>query len=129
MIKIIDTYSQIETLFDNGNFNIEKWGTKLNITPLTMNDNTSPILKGTITDKNNNILTEKTRIIVKINGKTMKDENNQTQYYDITDGKINVKLPITTREYKNQEYKVEVVTSENKKYKSTRTNTTLTIIN
>ena len=59
----------------------------------------------------------------------MKDENNQTQYYDITDGKINVKLPITTREYKNQEYKVEVVTSENKKYKSTRTNTTLTIIN
>lgn len=94
-----------------------------------MNDNTSPVLKETITDKNNKILTEKTRIIVKLNGKTMKDENNQTWYYNITDGKINVKLPITTSKYKNQKYKVEVVTSENKKYKGTRTNTTLTIAN
>ena len=30
MIKIMDTYSQIETLFDNGMFNIEKWELYIN---------------------------------------------------------------------------------------------------
>ena len=30
MIKIIDTSSKIETLFDNGNFNIEKWQSYIN---------------------------------------------------------------------------------------------------
>ncbi|MBQ7010566.1 MAG: hypothetical protein IJN63_02575 [Clostridia bacterium] len=30
MIKIIDTYSQIESLFDNGSFNIEKWELYIN---------------------------------------------------------------------------------------------------
>lgn len=96
---------------------------------MTMNNNTSPVLTGTITDKNNKSITEKTRIIIKLNGKTMKDENNQTMYYYITDGKINNKLAITTHEYKNPEYNVEVVASENARYEGTRTNTTLTITN
>ena len=30
MIKIIDTYSQIESLFDNGTFNVEKWELYIN---------------------------------------------------------------------------------------------------
>lgn len=125
-ILINNTYTRSET---TENFNIEKEETKLNINPMTMNNNTSPVLTGTIIDKNNKTITEKTRIIIKLNGKTMKDENNQTMYYYITDGKINNKLAITTHEYKNPEYNVEVVASENARYEGTRTNTTLTITN
>ena len=41
MIKIIDTYSQIETLFDNGTFNVEKWELYIN----SIYDNSANIFK------------------------------------------------------------------------------------
>lgn len=41
MIKIIDTYSQIESLFDNGTFNVEKWELYIN----SIYDNSANIFK------------------------------------------------------------------------------------
>lgn len=46
MITIIDTYSQIETLFDDGNFNIEKWELYIN----SVYDSSADIFKEDLKD-------------------------------------------------------------------------------
>lgn len=57
MVKIIDTYSQIETLFDNGNFNIEKWEIYIN----SIYDKSASIFKDDLKDclDNGNYVYEK----------------------------------------------------------------------
>lgn len=57
MIKIIDTYSQIKTLFDNGNFNMEKWELYIN----SIYDKSANIFKDDLRDclENGNYVYEK----------------------------------------------------------------------
>ena len=84
MIKIIDTYSQIEILFDNGNFDIEKWELYIN----SIYDKSASIFKDDLRDclNNGNYVYEKD--ILPILNAVYKNPQLETLYSsfcDITD--------------------------------------------
>ena len=84
MIKIIDTYSQIEILFDNGNFDIEKWELYIN----SIYDKSASIFKDDLRDCLDNVNYVYEKDILPILNAVYKNPQLETLYSsfcDITD--------------------------------------------
>ncbi|WP_455645570.1 C1 family peptidase [Methanosphaera sp.] len=79
-------------------FNVEKSDINININNVIINNSTKTItlLQGNITDYHGNKITGTNKVCIKINGKTLKDTNNNTRYFTVTNGNINLTNITTT---------------------------------
>ncbi|WP_455645647.1 C1 family peptidase [Methanosphaera sp.] len=110
-------------------FNVNKSEVNVNINSVVVNNTSKTItsITGNITDYNENLLVGTNKVCVKVNGKTLKDNNNNTMYFTVTNGVINLTNINTTgiNTIKN----ITICSSENKSYKSGRNTTTqITIV-
>jgi hypothetical protein len=79
-------------------------------------------ITGTIKDYNNNYVRGNNKVIIKINGVSLKDSNNEPMYYQVTEGKINLQN-ITIPPYKNFN-EITMVTQDRVAYKSSQAKST-----
>ena len=99
----------------------------INITQAIVNKASHKInITGTIKDYNKNMVLGTNKIIIKINGLTLKDKNSKPIYYYITNGKINLKN-ISIPSY-NTYTDITIVTQDRLAYKSARTTSKITKI-
>jgi len=99
----------------------------INIIQSTINKTSHKInITGTIKDYNKNMVLGTNKIIIKINGLTLKDKNSKPIYYYITNGKINLKN-ISIPSY-NTYTDITIVTQDRLAYKSARTTSKITKI-
>ncbi|OED30415.1 hypothetical protein [Methanosphaera sp. WGK6] len=109
-------------------FNVEKSDITVNINNVLINNSTKRItsITGNITDYHGNLLIGNNRICVKVNGKTLKDNNNNTLYFTVTNGIINIRgITTNIKSFNN----ITIVTGETKSYKAGQNTTTkITIV-
>ncbi|WP_455645761.1 hypothetical protein [Methanosphaera sp.] len=105
-------------------FNVEKSTVKVNINSVTLNNKTKVItsIKANLTDANGNLLVGTNKVCVKVNGKALRDSNNKTMYFTVTNGIINLTNIKTTgiNTFKN----ITIVTGERQAYTSGQSTTT-----
>ncbi|OED29998.1 carboxypeptidase-like regulatory domain-containing protein [Methanosphaera sp. WGK6] len=104
-------------------FHVEKSSVKVNINSVTLNNKTkSMAIKANLTDANGNLLVGTNKICVKVNGKTLRDSKNETMYFTVTNGIINLPNINTTgiNKFKN----ITIVTGERQAYTSGQSTTT-----
>ncbi|WP_455645648.1 C1 family peptidase [Methanosphaera sp.] len=109
-------------------FNVEKSNITVNINSVIINNSTKTItsITGNMTDFHGNLLVGTNKVCIKVNGKSLKDNNNNTMYFTVTNGIIDISnINTTVRVFDN----ITIVTGENKSYKSGQATTTeLTIV-
>ncbi|OED30098.1 S-layer family protein, partial [Methanosphaera sp. WGK6] len=110
-------------------FHVEKSNITLNIDNILINNTTKTIttISGNITDYNGNLVVGTNKVCVKVNGKTLRDNNNDTMYFTVTNGNINLTNINTTgiKSFNN----ITIVTGERQAYNAGRNTTTqLTIV-
>lgn len=72
-------------------FSVEKSPINIQFGEVVINNATKTLsIKGNITDYNNNLLVGTNKVCVKVNGVTIKDENNKTIYYTVNNGNIDL---------------------------------------
>ncbi|WP_461435943.1 hypothetical protein [Methanosphaera sp.] len=97
----------------------------INITQAIVNKTSHKInITGTINDYNKNMVLGTNKIIIKINGLTLKDKNSKPIYYYVTNGVINLKN-INIPAY-NTYTDITIVTQDRLAYKSARTTSKIT---
>ena len=109
---------------ENNTFNVNMTQTKINLDNITTDTQTAKLI-GTITDNHDNNVIGTNKLIVKIDGITIKTEEKTVQYYYTTNGQINITL--NTNNLKYGQHNIEVVTQERSAYSGARTNTILII--
>ena len=107
-------------------FNVKTTEITINLNNITTNTQTAQ-LTGTITDTTGKNVIGTNKMAIKIDGITIKNEDNTTQIYYANDGIINITLK--TDKYKIGKHIIEVVTPARSSYTQARKNTTLTITN
>ena len=107
-------------------FNVKTTEITINLNNITTNTQTAQIT-GTITDTIGKNVIGTNKVAIKIDGITIKNEDNTTQIYYANDGIINITLK--TDKYKIGKHIIEVVTPARSSYTQARKNTTLTITN
>ena len=104
-------------------FNVEQSPININVANITINKNTNKLtLKANITDYQENLVVGTNKICLKINDKTLTDESNNTIYYYITDGIIdlsNITVPAI-----NNYHNITIVAGERYAYKSNKITST-----
>ena len=104
-------------------FNVEQSSININVANITINKNTNKLtLKANITDYQENLVVGTNKICLKINDKTLTDESNNTIYYYITDGIIdlsNITVPAI-----NNYHNITIVAGERYAYKSNKITST-----
>lgn len=135
--KIPNGYSagvyNLSVSFINGNyrqdfltkFTLKKIETKININKINSSKHTINI-QGTLKDANGNNVLGQVVYCVKINGLTIKKQDNKVMYFAINNGVINatIKLPDN---YKLTNYNLTIVTQERKSYLPTRLTKSFTL--
>lgn len=96
---------------------IEKIPTKINVKPITTSSSTFTV-KAKITDEKNKQIKSKTKVSIKIGGKTYISEKT------VKNGKINIKIP---SKLKKGTYTLSIVSGSTKIYEQSNANTKLTI--
>ena len=108
-------------------FHVERSDITINITQAKITNKTHKLtVKGTIKDYNNNMVLGTNKIIIKINGVTLKDSKSNTIYYYVNNGNINLSnISIPTY---NRYTTITIVTQDRLAYKSARaTSTNITV--
>lgn len=99
-------------------FNVEKSPVTINITNANINTKTNTLsIKASMKDYQGNLIVGTSKIAIKINGLTLKDANNQTRFFNIINGAINlndVKIQQT-----NKYLNVTIVSGERYAYEKT----------
>lgn len=102
---------------ENRKYNINTITTQLNITPPDIQIVLNPIITTHMDMIHENIQIinsdEDAKVIFKINGKTLKDNNNKTRLLHPKDGYVTLNYQIPEN-FKNMEYNITVVYSKNK---------------
>ena len=106
-------------------FNITTTQTNIQLNTLTMNKKGTTTLTGNIKTATGENVEGTNKIAIKIDGKTLKNNNGETKYYYTTNGNINITL--TDKNYTTGTHTITVVTGERNTYTAARNNTTLTI--
>ena len=94
-----------------------------NIQTITPNIN----LKGDLKDAYNHNTLGTNKAILKINGKTLKNNLNKTEYYEVKEGKVDINFTLPSF-LKEGTYVLTFVTGDRYTYTSLRTNITLNLI-
>ncbi|WP_455645650.1 beta strand repeat-containing protein [Methanosphaera sp.] len=110
-------------------FNVEKSNVTVNINSVIINNSTKTItqITGNMTDYHGNLLVGSNKVCIKVNGKSLKDNNNNTMYFTVTNGIIDLSNINTNgvRIFDN----ITIVTGENNVYMAGQATTTeLTIV-
>lgn len=103
-------------------FSVEKSPINIQFGKVVINNNTKTLsIKGNITDYNNNLLVGTNKVCVKVNGVTIKDENNKTIYYTVNNGNIDLSnISVSNfKKYNN----VMIVTGDRQAYLEGRNST------
>ncbi|MCD7781667.1 MAG: hypothetical protein LUG89_03100, partial [Methanosphaera sp.] len=80
---------EYETISNITTYNVLRTDTKIVVDNIEIT-NKSMNITARITDTNNNTVTGTNKICIKINGKTLRDSNNNVLYFTIVDGVINL---------------------------------------
>ena len=115
-----NTYNTTTTTYT---LNIEKLESTITVTQKTGYIGENITLTATITDKEAKPINGG-RVIFKLNGITLKYDNGETIYADVTGGKASISYYIPCN-YQAKTYKLEAVYTGNENYTSSRSNTPL----
>lgn len=83
------------------------------------------IITGTITDEDGRKVAGTNKLAVKMDGITVKDQAGTNIIYNITDGNIDLTVPINSRAYTKEKYTIELVTGQRCIYTEARTRAVL----
>ena len=113
----------VSDIKNTSTFQVERSDIKINMQKITVYNKTKKLsITGTIKDYNNNFVRGNNKVIIKINGVSLKDSNNQPMYYQVVEGKINLQN-ITIPPYKNFN-EITMVTQDRVAYKSSQAKST-----
>ena len=104
---------------------INKYDVKVDVKPVTTNAGNTTTLKATLKDIQNNSLNTG-KVVFKLNGKTLKDDEGKTITAEIKNGTATIKYMIPSN-YSTKDYILTAVASDDK-YNRAETNTTLTVV-
>ncbi|RAP52094.1 MAG: hypothetical protein BZ137_09245 [Methanosphaera sp. rholeuAM130] len=113
----------VSDIKNSSTFQVERSDIKISMDKITVFNRTKKItITGTIKDYNNNYVRGNNKVIIKINGVSLKDSNNEPIYYQVTEGKIDLQN-ITIPPYKNFN-EITMVTQDRVAYKSAQAKST-----
>ena len=106
----------------NATYHVEKSDVSFNYDNVEYNTtNKKPSIKANLTDSMGNLVVGTNKICIKVNGKAITDENNQTKYFTMINGQLNQSDIQITNTMVNS---ITLVTGSRQAYNEVRNTTT-----
>ncbi len=110
-------------------FNLTKTQTHFNITSITANKNANLTIKAKLLDAHSHNVLGVNTIAVKINGQTLKDDQNKSVFFDVVNGTVNLNIKLPAKYSNSTKINVMLVTGDRVAYLGSRYNTTIAVKN
>lgn len=110
-------------------FNLSKIDTHFNVTSIQAKVNSNVAVKAKLLDEHNHSVLGVNTIAIKINGQTLKDNQNKSMFFNIVNGTINISFKLPDMYNKAGKYTIMFVTGDRNAYLGSRYSTTFTVKN